>query len=276
MGLRFAENIMYYLVVIVSITYLKVQVGVDTNAILRYMLVAHAVHFAVIPLVGRLADRYGRRPVYFVGTVLAGTWGFFAFPMMNSGNYLDHRERDHHRPGHPRVHVRAATGDHGRDVPDPDAVFRCVPWLSGHVDRRGLAGAGHLREASRDLRFFAADRAVPGRGLGGHADRGLLHPRDQGHRPGRSSIRPTATTSPRRELHDGPERPHRRWSPAVRAGSARRARGSSPPAGRRSRSPTSTKSARRIWRRTSAGKRGRWTFSTSRRWRTCSSRPTSW
>lgn len=88
MGLRFGENVMYYLVVIVSITYLKVQVGVDTSAILRYMLVAHAVHFAVIPLVGRLADRVGRRPVYFVGTVLASTWGFFAFPMMNSANYL--------------------------------------------------------------------------------------------------------------------------------------------------------------------------------------------
>ena len=88
MGLRFAENIMYYLVVIVSITYLKVQVGVDTNAILRYMLVAHAMHFAVIPLVGRLADRVGRRPVYMVGAMLGGTWGFFAFPMMDTGNDL--------------------------------------------------------------------------------------------------------------------------------------------------------------------------------------------
>jgi MFS family permease len=88
MGLRFAENIMYYLVVIVSITYLKVQVGVDTTAILRYMLVAHAVHFVVVPLVGRLADRVGRRPVYFTGTVLAATWGFFAFPMMDTANYL--------------------------------------------------------------------------------------------------------------------------------------------------------------------------------------------
>jgi MFS family permease len=87
MGLRFGENIMYYLVVTFSITYLKVQVGADTSSILWYLLVAHAVHFAVIPLVGRAADRFGRRPVYFVGAVLGTTWGFFAFPMMNSGNY---------------------------------------------------------------------------------------------------------------------------------------------------------------------------------------------
>ncbi|MCW2730496.1 MAG: transporter [Mycobacterium sp.] len=87
MGLRFGENIMYYLVVTFSITYLKVQVGADTSTILWYLLVAHAVHFAVIPMVGKLADRFGRRPVYFVGAALGATWGFFAFPMMNSGNY---------------------------------------------------------------------------------------------------------------------------------------------------------------------------------------------
>jgi MFS family permease len=88
MGLRFAENIMYYLVVTFSITYLKVQVHADTSDILWWLLAAHAVHFAVIPLVGRLSDRIGRRPVYFVGAFAAGTWGFFAFPMMNSASYL--------------------------------------------------------------------------------------------------------------------------------------------------------------------------------------------
>lgn len=76
---------MYYLVVTFSITYLKVYVHANTNAILWWLLVAHAVHFAVIPPFGRLSDRFGRRPVYFAGAVAAGLWGFFAFPMMNSG-----------------------------------------------------------------------------------------------------------------------------------------------------------------------------------------------
>ncbi|MEV0767046.1 MFS transporter [Nocardia salmonicida] len=86
MGLRFGENIMYYLVVTFSITYLKVHVHADTTTILWWLLIAHAVHMAVIPLAGRLGDRVGRRPVYLAGAVAAATWGFFAFPMMDSGN----------------------------------------------------------------------------------------------------------------------------------------------------------------------------------------------
>ncbi|WP_330181530.1 MHS family MFS transporter [Nocardia sp. NBC_01503] len=84
MGLRFGENILYYLVVTFSITYLKVHVGANTKVILWWLLVAHAVHFAIIPLAGRLSDRFGRRPIYLIGALAAGTWGFFAFPMMDS------------------------------------------------------------------------------------------------------------------------------------------------------------------------------------------------
>ena len=88
MGMRFGENLMYYLVVTFSITYLSVVVETSTTEILRLMLVAHAVHFCLIPLYGALGDRVGRRPVYFVGSVLAATWGFFAFPMFDSADDL--------------------------------------------------------------------------------------------------------------------------------------------------------------------------------------------
>jgi len=86
MGLRMGENTMYYLVVTFSITYLKVHVHADTRIILWWLLAAHAVHFAIIPLAGRLSDRFGRRPIFFIGAISACSWGFFAFPMMDSGH----------------------------------------------------------------------------------------------------------------------------------------------------------------------------------------------
>ena len=88
MGLRFAENILYYLVVTFSITYLKVIVQTDTSRILLLLLVAHFIHFCAIPLVGKLSDAFGRKPVYMAGAILGGTWGFFAFPMMDTKNDL--------------------------------------------------------------------------------------------------------------------------------------------------------------------------------------------
>lgn len=88
MGLRFAENILYYLVVTFSITYLSTVVKTDTSRILLLLLVAHFIHFCTVPLVGRLSDSLGRRPVYLAGAVLGATWGFFAFPMMDTGRDL--------------------------------------------------------------------------------------------------------------------------------------------------------------------------------------------
>ncbi|AFR31363.1 inner membrane metabolite transport protein YhjE (plasmid) [Arthrobacter sp. Rue61a] len=85
-GARFAENILYYLVVTFSITYLKLVVQVDTSRILLLMFAAHAVHFVLIPLMGHLSDVFGRKPVYLVGAVLTAFWGFVGFPMMDTGN----------------------------------------------------------------------------------------------------------------------------------------------------------------------------------------------
>ncbi|WUD70149.1 fosfomycin efflux MFS transporter AbaF [Nocardia sp. NBC_00508] len=86
-GARFAENILYYIVVTFSITYLKLMVKVETAPILALMLAAHLLHFFMIPAAGLLSDLIGRRPVYLTGAVLTAGWGFVAFPMMDTGNY---------------------------------------------------------------------------------------------------------------------------------------------------------------------------------------------
>ena len=86
MGLRFGENILYYMVVTFSITYLSTQLDMETGTILRLLLVAHVIHFIVVPMVGRLTDKVGRRLPYAIGAILMIGWGFLAFPMFNTRN----------------------------------------------------------------------------------------------------------------------------------------------------------------------------------------------
>ncbi|GAA1852576.1 MFS transporter [Myceligenerans crystallogenes] len=86
MGLRFAENIMYYLVVAFSIVYLNEGLGMDTTRVLSLVAVAHVSHFVVILAVGRAMDGLGRKPVYLAGAILGGTWGFWAFPLLDTRN----------------------------------------------------------------------------------------------------------------------------------------------------------------------------------------------
>lgn len=87
MGLRVGENILYYMVVTFSITYLA-HTGVDTTEILALLFCAHILHVFVIPLFGSLADRIGRKPVYLVGAVLTMVWPFVAFPMFDTANLV--------------------------------------------------------------------------------------------------------------------------------------------------------------------------------------------
>jgi MFS family permease len=87
MGLRVGENILYYMVVTFSITYLA-HLGIDTTKILTLLFCAHILHFLVIPPIGALADRIGRRPVYLLGAALTMVWPFVAFPLFGSEHLL--------------------------------------------------------------------------------------------------------------------------------------------------------------------------------------------
>ncbi|WP_159981786.1 MULTISPECIES: MFS transporter [unclassified Novosphingobium] len=87
MGLRVGENILYYMVVTFSITYLA-HIGVNTTSILTLLFCAHILHAVVIPLFGASADRIGRKPVYMLGAALTMVWPFVAFPMFGTGSLL--------------------------------------------------------------------------------------------------------------------------------------------------------------------------------------------
>jgi MFS family permease len=87
MGLRVGENILYYMVVTFSITYLA-HIGVDTTEILALLFCAHCLHLLVIPAVGALADRIGRKPVYILGAALTMGWPFLAFPMFDTAGLV--------------------------------------------------------------------------------------------------------------------------------------------------------------------------------------------
>ena len=84
MGLRFGENILYYMVVTFSITYLDHR-GIETTRILTLLFLAHIVHIVVIPLFASLADRWGRKPIYVLGAAGTMVWPFLAFPMLDTG-----------------------------------------------------------------------------------------------------------------------------------------------------------------------------------------------
>ena len=76
MGMRLAENIAYYLFTVISITFLTTYVGkpADKSTILTALVIGSAVQFVLIPLIGALSDRIGRRPLYLAGAIGVALW----------------------------------------------------------------------------------------------------------------------------------------------------------------------------------------------------------
>jgi metabolite-proton symporter len=86
MGMRLAENIGYYLVTVISITYLTTFAGTsaDKSKILTALLIGSAVQFVLVPLLGALSDRIGRRPLYLAGAIGIAIWSYVFLDLIGS------------------------------------------------------------------------------------------------------------------------------------------------------------------------------------------------
>jgi len=85
MGMRMAENISYYLFTVVVLTYAKDFADIGTDLILQMLLIGAAIQFFLIPAIGALSDRVGRRPLYLVGAIGVAVWIFPFFGLASSG-----------------------------------------------------------------------------------------------------------------------------------------------------------------------------------------------
>ncbi|MFF8943466.1 MFS transporter [Streptomyces sp. NPDC014864] len=89
MGARMAENISYYVITAFILVYAVTSAGVSKGTALNAVLIASAVHFAVIPAWGALSDRIGRRPVYLLGAAGVGLWMFPFFSLIDTGTFVN-------------------------------------------------------------------------------------------------------------------------------------------------------------------------------------------
>ncbi|MEU4091451.1 MFS transporter [Streptomyces sp. NPDC026673] len=87
MGARMAENISYYVITAFVLVYAVTHAEVDRQTALNCVLIASAVHFAVIPAWGSLSDRVGRKPVYLIGAAGVGLWAFPFFALIDTGSF---------------------------------------------------------------------------------------------------------------------------------------------------------------------------------------------
>jgi metabolite-proton symporter len=79
MGMRFAQNVIFYIYTVFVLSYGEKTLGYPRSGMLRGVMIASAVGLLTIPLWSYLSDRVGRRPIYLFGAVfsLAIVYPFF-------------------------------------------------------------------------------------------------------------------------------------------------------------------------------------------------------
>ena len=85
MGMRFAQNVLFYIYTVFVLSYGEKFLGYQRGALLRGVVLSSLVGLVTIPFWSHLSDRIGRRPVYLAGSVISLLTAFPFFWLFERG-----------------------------------------------------------------------------------------------------------------------------------------------------------------------------------------------
>lgn len=85
-GARLADAVIFNVINVFGISYAANTMGIDRGTMLTGFVIASAIEFVLVPFIGMLSDRIGRRPVYMAGVAFSGLFVFAYFPLLASGS----------------------------------------------------------------------------------------------------------------------------------------------------------------------------------------------
>ncbi|MGH2967601.1 MAG: MFS transporter [Solirubrobacteraceae bacterium] len=83
-GARLGTDVAYYIFAVFILVYGTEELGLSRSQVLNGVLIGSAIQLFLIPWLGSLSDRVGRRVIYLVGAVAATVWVFAFFPLMDT------------------------------------------------------------------------------------------------------------------------------------------------------------------------------------------------
>lgn len=86
LGIRMGENASVYLVKGFMVGWVVSTIGIDSSVVTTGLMIGTAIGFATVPWVGKLSDRYGRRPVFITLALIQIGFAVPALLLIQTGN----------------------------------------------------------------------------------------------------------------------------------------------------------------------------------------------
>ncbi|MBS6435373.1 MULTISPECIES: MFS transporter [Pantoea] len=83
-GSRIGSDVLYALVVVFTLTYVTTVLQLPRPLALAATMLGAIGNAVTVPMFGALSDKWGRRPVYITGALLAIVWSFVFFVLLDS------------------------------------------------------------------------------------------------------------------------------------------------------------------------------------------------